>query len=373
MNERPAVAPGTADFADLFEHAPTGYMQLDGAGAIVRINQSGAAMLGWPAQWLAGKPFSRWVTQDDKPLFEDHRHRLRASGLGEAQELRIKNRQGRQLRLRLQSLREAGPQGEHGACRSILLDISRDAQAAQDARQLQAELSLAARRHAAGELAASLAHELNQPLGTVMLNCETALALLNTGSMRDCEFAAALAQATEAASYASEIVRHLRGFLRKGDEQRRVCAVADLITEVATLIETDARDHDVELRIDLADSLPRVGVVAVQIEQVLVNLVHNAVEAIGADCCPRRVTIRADTGPANDVRIAVEDTGPGVDRTVANRMFEPFFTSKNGLGMGLAISRGIVEAHGGRLWACNDPGGGARLQFTLPPDGDNAY
>ncbi|MGR9108475.1 MAG: sensor histidine kinase, partial [Gammaproteobacteria bacterium] len=335
---------------------------------IDKINRIGAGMLGWDEAWLAGKPFSRWVANTDKQLFHEHQQKVRGSETSITQELCIKNRQGRIVTLRLDSVREKRRYTPATACRSIMIDISGELKSARKLRRLQSQLNHLARLHTIGELAASLAHELNQPLGVVMLNCETALRLLNCGAGQDDDCLEALTQASEAALFASEVVRQLRGFLRNDGDTRGVCAIDSLIEDVSTLIEVDARDNDVELQLDLESDLPKVCVNAIQIEQVLLNLAHNSIEAMRENRgIRRRVTVRAQREGPNHVLVSVSDTGPGLSAQQLKRLFVPFYTSKtNGMGLGLSISRTIIEAHGGRLWPAEDFGSGATIHFVLP-------
>lgn len=359
-----SVAP---NYVDLFENAPVGYMQLNYEGGIQRINQTGAAILGWSPDWLLGKPFSRWVVNNDKQLFQAHHKQLCSQEQGSSQELRIKNREGRSVTLRLHSTRETDR--DTGGYRSIMVDISGDEQSARRLRRLQSQLTHVARVQTAGELATSLAHELNQPLGTVVLNCEAALRMLTSGQYDEHEVAEVLAQAKESATFASRIIRHLRSYLRKGDEQHQVCALPDLILNIIELIDTDARDNDVDLKLDFDTNLPDVRVNAVQIEQVLVNLVHNSIEAMSNNdnVGVKLVSILVRFEAPGDVCVSVTDTGPGLNAKQLTRVFNPFYTTKShGMGMGLCISRTIIEAHGGLLWADSKGHAGVTIHFTLP-------
>jgi two-component system, LuxR family, sensor kinase FixL len=362
------VSASLPNYIELFEHAPAGYMRLDASGVIASINRTGAAMLGWDAAWLTGQPFARWVQSDDRELFHAHCDRVRTAEQCLSQELRVKNRQGRTLSLRLQSVSESGSSQVAAGCRSILIDVSGEKQAARKLRQLRSQIAHFTRLNTAGELATSLAHELNQPLGTVVLNCETAMQLLNGAAERDHELVEALAQAREAACFASEVVRHLRGFLSHTDELRTVCQLSALIQDVSKLIEIDARDNDVDLELDIGQYLPPVRLDCVQIEQVLLNLAHNGIEALRDKYGdPRRVKITALQQSPRNILVSVEDTGSGMDAEQLQRSFTPFYTTKpDGMGMGLSISRTIVEAHGGKLWATSEPGQGAIFRFTLP-------
>jgi two-component system, LuxR family, sensor kinase FixL len=363
------------DYVDLFEHAPAGYMRLEASGDIASINGTGAAMLGWDAAWLTGQPFARWVETDDRELFHAHRDRVRTAGQCLSQELRVKNRQGRILTVRLQSVREAGRSEGAAGCRSILIDVSGEQQAARKLRNLQSQIAHFARLNTAGELATSLAHELNQPLGTVVLNCETAMRLLEGAARTECELVEVLTQAREAACYASEVVRHLRGFLSHTDDLRTLCQLSSLVQDVSKLIEVDARDNDVDLELDVGQGLPPVRLDCVQIEQVLLNLAHNSIEALrDRQGGRRRVRITALQQSDRHILVSIEDTGPGMDTKQLQRIFTPFYTTKrDGMGMGLSICRTIIEAHGGKLWAESEPGRGAILRFTLPTSQAERY
>ncbi len=356
------------DYADLFEHAPVGYMLLDPSGCIETINRTGAAILGWDPSWLLGKRFSRWVTNHHQQDFHNYQQQVQGCEDCVRLELFVKNRQGRTVGLRLDSVRETGWHPGAAGCRSVMIDISGEMKLARKLRRLQAQLNRLERLNTIGELASKLAHELNQPLGAVVLSCETALRLLHQGAGREHEFAEALTQAGEAASFASEVVRRLRGFLRNDDEIHTICELGALIQDISTLITVDARDDGIELELEIEKDLPPVCVDPVQIEQVLLNLAHNSIEAMrenGGAC--NRVLIRAARESPRQILVSVADTGAGLSARQLNRLFTPFYTTKsNGMGLGLSISRTIIEAHGGRLWPVAGVGGGATIHFTLP-------
>jgi len=360
--------PPTFDFHDLFERAPIGYVLLDTSGCICKINHTGAALLGWDPAWLTGESFARWVVNADRQQFHTHLNKLGNSGSCVSHKLRVKNRLGRIATLWLKSDADPAPSGSAKSFRTMMIDVSREQESARKMRSLQAQLSRLARLNTAGELATSLAHELNQPLGTIVLNCEAALRLLKPGAEPSPEFVEAVTQAREAATFASDIVRHLRGFLQHNDGMYSDCEFCALLQEVSTLIEVDARDSDIDLHLDIQRGMPCVRADGVQIGQVLVNLAHNGIEAMRENGgISNRLTIKARLQPSGQIQVSVADTGPGLDQRQAERIFSPFYTTKSkGMGLGLSISRTIIEAHGGRLWA--DAGGtaGATLHFTLP-------
>jgi PAS domain S-box-containing protein len=355
-------------YRDLYDRAPVGYLLLDAQGVIEDINRTGAAMLDWPRERLIGGPFARWVVREDRDLLCRHLAELRGRCEGRlTQELRIKTRSGWRIHVRLDSARMDGEGAAAGACRCAMVDVSAHRFAERQARLLQSRMTHAARLSTIGALASSLAHDLNQPLGTIRLNCDAALRMVRAGGGDDGSLTEALSQAVGAAAYAGEITRHLKSFLRKDDAQLIAVELPGLIAGAMRLIEAEARDHEVRIEAQCAAALPPVLAEPVHIEQVLINLLSNSIEAMrSAECPVRRITIRAQPLPRR-VLVSVADSGPGMDRQCAARAVQPFYTTKhNGLGMGLSISHAIVEAHGGKLWVEPGIGAGTVLHFTLP-------
>lgn len=247
-------------------------------------------------------------------------------------------------------------------------DITQRKRIEEDARRHRNELAHAGRVIVVGEMATSLAHELNQPL-TVISGCaQVCLDKLRSGNGRQGEMRDSLEQVAEQAHRASEIIRRTRRLLRKEQDEKQPIDINDAIRGIEDLLRVDAREQGTAVDLTLADGLPLVMADVVQIQQVILNLVHNGVEAMAAgDTNPRRLTIQTSAAPDGSVEVAVRDTGPGIPAGNLSRIFDPFFTTKpSGLGMGLAISRSIVEAHGGRLWAATNEGIGAVFRFTLP-------
>jgi C4-dicarboxylate-specific signal transduction histidine kinase len=196
-------------------------------------------------------------------------------------ELTIKGRQGRPLEVRLESV--AGLKSAPMTCQTAMIDITEHRRAAQEIRLLQAQLAHVARCNTMGELASSLAHELNQPLGAIVLYCDTCLRMTRAGVKDPNDLGAALEQVSDAARHASAIIRHLRAFLRKGDGQRTEVDLNTLIREVVKLLEMETRDCGGTIHLNLVPDLPRVIADPIQIEQVLVNLARNGIEAMERD------------------------------------------------------------------------------------------
>jgi C4-dicarboxylate-specific signal transduction histidine kinase len=248
-------------------------------------------------------------------------------------------------------------------------DVTERKRAEDQARQHLQSLAHVARVASMGEMATAIAHEVNQPLTAILSYSQACVRLLQGENAPIAEITDAMSRVAEAAERASQIIRHLRSLVRKDDAQRLPVQVNYLVGEVVRLVRPEARQSEVEIRTDLAEELPPVLADNIQIQQVLVNLVRNAIEAInGAAAVERReVRVLTRTGPRNTVETRVEDTGPGFDGDTAATLFEPFLTTKaQGMGIGLSISRSIVEAHQGRIGATGRPGCGASFWFTLP-------
>ncbi len=233
--------------------------------------------------------------------------------------------------------------------------------------QHQAELAHVARLSTMGEMATGLAHELNQPLTAVVNYTSGCLRRLQGEQAVEPAIVEAMQRAVEGASRASEIVRHLREFIRKDDAQRTRFALNDALRSVARLLEREARQQHVALVLDLERDLPCVEANRIQIEQVVLNLAKNAIEA--SACVGREglvVVLRTRAREAA-IEVAVQDSGGGFSSAEVERLFEPFYTTKpDGMGMGLSISRSIVEAHGATLEASAAQGAGAVFRFALP-------
>jgi len=240
-------------------------------------------------------------------------------------------------------------------------------------RRVQAELAHVARVTTLGELTASIAHEVNQPIAAAMLNAQTALRWLAAQPPDLEEANQALARIVEAGNRAGNVIGRIRDLVKKTPHRVDLFDINDAIREVVELTRPEAVKNDVLVRMELADGLPLVKGDRVELQQVVLNLIVNAVEAMSAVAKrPRELVIRTERAES-DVMVTVRDSGPGLPETDVDRIFQPFHTTKQaGLGMGLSISRSIIEAHGGRLWASASAPHGAAFQFTAPADAGSA-
>lgn len=253
-------------------------------------------------------------------------------------------------------------------------ELSRDVlNAGRLARELahqRAELARVNRVSTLGELAASLAHELNQPLTGILSNAQAGELVLSREPPDTSELREVLAAVIADTRRASDIIRQMRDFLCRRDTPRQSLDLNALIEQVLRLLRSEAVLHDLILEAELAPALPPVRGDRVQLQQVFLNLFLNAQQAMaGTGSTGRRLAIATKANAAGQVLIAIEDSGPGFDPATLDRVFDPFFTTRaEGMGMGLAICRSIVEAHGGRIHAANRPEGGARVAVVLPSE-----
>ena len=252
-------------------------------------------------------------------------------------------------------------------------DITERLRAEDDARQMQERLTHFGRISTMGEMAAGIAHEINQPLtaiATYAQACQRIMKIHCAGNTDQAiaDLAQGLEQIENQALRAGEVIRRLRTFVRNREVRRESLDPNQLMEDLLMLAQTDARHHGVQIRVERGDSLPTVQADPVQMQQVILNLVRNGIDAmLDLPHERREIVLRATANEAGDVEFSVCDQGPGLADTAKRDLFNPFFTTKTaGTGLGLAISQSIVRAHGGRIWYRDNPGGGACFCFTLP-------
>lgn len=239
------------------------------------------------------------------------------------------------------------------------------------AEQLQAELAHVSRISTLGELAASISHELKQPITAAMLTASTGLKWLKRDKPNVEEASDALESIIKDGKRASEIIDRLRSLYTKVPPKREEIAVNEVISEMVVLLRAEATRNAVSMRADLADNLPSAIADRVQVQQVLMNLMLNGIEAMSDT--GGVLTVESQSGAQGIIEISVNDTGPGLPHDEADQIFDAFYSTKpQGSGMGLAICKSIVESHGGRIWANSNGGCGAMFHFTLPAGSSEA-
>ncbi len=245
-------------------------------------------------------------------------------------------------------------------------DVTERHQAEMETQLLRRELALYSRAATVSELTASIAHELNQPLAAILSNAQAALSLMDRRTPDLKELREIFADIVADDQRAAEVIRSLRSMLKKGVTEHRPLSLNDLIRDVASIVRTEALARKVSVALDLDSSLPSVNGDRVQLQQVVLNLIVNAFEAMDASKQPRKLALRTRQAAGELVLDAV-DSGPGIPPGSLDSIFQPFVTTKKeGLGMGLSLSRSIAMAHLGRLWAENNADGGATFHLALP-------
>ena len=250
----------------------------------------------------------------------------------------------------------------------VLMDITAAKQAEEVLQELHASLAHVTRVTALGELTASIAHEVNQPLAAIVTNGDAGLRWLNREVPQLDEVRGAIERMIDCAKHASEVIARLRALSRKSTSEKIRLDINEVVNEVLVLIRREISVHQVSVQLDLAAPLPPVFGDRVQLQQVIMNLLVNGIQAMAPITDRRReLLIRSRSHNSEQVLVEVRDSGVGIDPEHVGQLFNPFFTTKaNGMGMGLSICRSIIEAHGGRIWASHNTGLGTTLQFTLP-------
>jgi signal transduction histidine kinase len=235
-------------------------------------------------------------------------------------------------------------------------------------RDAQAELAHVTRVTTLGELTASIAHEVNQPLAGISSNAEACLRWLDRGTPNLDAARRSVEWIINDCNRAGEVIQRVRALAKRTDIQKEPLQINDVVDEVISLMQREMSNHQVSLRKELASGLPLVFVDQIQLQQVIINLVINSIEAMQpVTDRPRELTIQSRRDGEHQVLLTVKDCGIGISAENVDRLFGAFFTTKpSGTGMGLSISRSIINAHGGRLWAESNLPQGAIFQFTLP-------
>jgi two-component system, LuxR family, sensor kinase FixL len=336
-------------------------------GVITYWNRGAETMYGWTKEEALGK-VSHLLLQTVFPQSLEHvLAELVRSGRWEG-ELIHTGRDGKRIVVVSRWALERDEQGRPVAALELNSDITARKRAEEALHQAQAELAHLTRVMTVGELAASIAHEVNQPLTAVITNGNAGLRWLARDPPNLEEAQEAMRRMIRDGSRASEVIARIRTLIRRAEPQKARLALNDVIEEVIALADSEVRRSRVLLKTDLAADLPPVLADRIQLQQVLLNLMLNGMEAMRAVTDrARELIVRSQSDETDTLRVAVQDCGAGIDPQDMDRIFTAFFTTKpEGLGMGLAISRSIIEAHGGRMWATPNVGPGVTVQFTLP-------
>jgi C4-dicarboxylate-specific signal transduction histidine kinase len=247
----------------------------------------------------------------------------------------------------------------------LSIDIDERKRAEDHLRDTRIKLAKASRLTTVAELAASIAHELNQPLMSILANAQAAKRWLNAASPNVMEVNSSIERTIRDARAADATMQHIRALFKQESFVKKDVRIPDMLNEAVRIVQEDPKKCAVPVKCHFEESLPAVPVDQIQVQQVFINLIVNAIEALERQQVAPLVTLRAAVTDSDRMLVQVIDNGPGVDDP--ERIFDAFMTTKEkGMGIGLAVSRSIVEAHGGRLWAENNKAGGAIFNVTLP-------
>jgi PAS domain S-box-containing protein len=363
----------------IVEAANDAVVSMDESGAILLANPATRRIFGYDSAEMVGKPMTMLMPEMMRKLHENGFKRYLDTGKRhlnwQGVEVTAQRKDGQEFPVEV-SFGELTSDG-HKVFTGFIRDISERKQAEDQLRasernlqMTQAELARVSRLTTMGELAASIAHEVNQPLTAVINNASACLRLLANRSLEPEVLRRALEGVVADGTRASAVLARIRAFIKKEPAEKSELDINEVIQEVLALAGRELYENRVLPDRQLNTDLPTVLADRVQLQQVLLNLIMNGVEAMAAVTDrPRLLGVQSRTDESGDVLIAVSDSGTGVGSEL-DRVFNPFFTTKeNGMGMGLSISRSLVEGHGGRLWAAPNSPHGAVFSFTLPPIG----
>ena len=359
-------------YRTIVDHAADAIMLRTDDGKLVDVNQYACESLGYTREELLGMTPRDFVDPNEDPAsFRSIGERLMAGEVF-GFESRFRRKDGTLLPVDVR-VRPYWQGGQHLNL-AIVRDITERKQAEQERerlRELEAELAHINRVNVIGEMTASIAHEINQPLSGVVSNGEACLLWLGADSPNLEEAREAVRRIVRDGTRAGEIISRIRGLVKKSSLPKTKLDLNETVREVIALLADEAKRRKITIQTEFAEVLGPVVGDRVQLQQVVVNLVMNAMDAM-RDTVSKRLRITTSNGEPGQVCVAVQDTGVGLDPNNLTKIFDPFYSTKSGMGMGLSISRSIVQSHGGRLWAATNQDGGVTVQFTLPRYHDGA-
>ncbi len=352
----------------LYEDNPSMYFTVDAEATVLSVNRFAAVEFGYEVKDLLGQSLLNIFHEDDRKAVQQH-VRICTQHLDKVfnWECRMVRQDGSILWVKELARAFQNPDG-----RSVILTVCEDVterkQAKERLREHQAQLAHVARLSTMGELATSIAHEVNQPLSAIANYARGCVRILHRGTENPDALIDVMEKIGQQAERAGEVIRRTREFVRKDEPKDTEVDINDLVRGVIMLVDYELRLARLEPRLEMTERLPPILADAIQIEQVILNLVCNAIEAMEGSTGPKgKLIIRTSSPTSNIIEVAISDKGHGLPGGRADQVFDPFFTTKsNGMGMGLSISYSIVEAYGGRMWATPNPAGGATFRFTLP-------
>ncbi len=362
-----------AETSAILDTAVDGIIIIDEVGRIETFNQAASELFGYSAEEVIGKTVNMLMTGSDASNHDryltDYLRTGKASIIGVGRELVAKTASGERvpIYLAVSDIQISGRRRFAGIVRNLT-----EQHAAREALASQREkLAHVGRLSTMGEMTASIAHEINQPLTAISMYAQASLKLLERGGSDD-KVKDALEKLNTQSLRAGAVIERIQRFARAQETTKELVDLNDLVTDLLKLADSDARMHDIELELTLADALPQLFADPVQIQQVILNLIRNGIDAMNEINCRNGRCIQLLTLlDGGEVRLEVRDQGPGVAEDQSELVFTPFHTTKKeGMGMGLSICRSIISEHGGELRFKNNDQAGACFYFSLPIDNE---
>ncbi|GGD63796.1 PAS domain-containing sensor histidine kinase [Aurantiacibacter arachoides] len=353
----------------ILDTVPDAMVVIDEAGLIHDFSLAAERMFGWKADEIAGRNVSVLMPDPYRSAHDSYLERYYRTGerriIGKGRVVVGARNDGSTFPLEL-AVGEMKAQGQRFFT-GFIRDLTERQQAETRLQELQSELVHVSRLTALGEMASALAHEINQPLSAIANYLKGSRMLLKRQDVPHERVADAVDRAATEALRAGDIIRRLRDLVARGETERTIESLPKLVEEASALALVGAKEHGIRVQYAFSSEVNLVLADKVQIQQVVLNLVRNAVDAMADSAAlQRHLTISIEPTDGGMAAVVVTDTGPGIDPDVAEKLFQPFITTKRtGIGVGLSISRTIVEAHGGRIWAQEAQSVGAEFGFTL--------
>jgi two-component system sensor kinase FixL len=355
----------------ILDTVPDAVVVIDRQGLMTSFSPAAERMFGWTEAEVLGKNVSLLMPEPYQSAHDSYLERYARTGerriIGSGRIVVGCRRDGSTFPMELAVGETKGPTPSFTG---FIRDLTESQETETRLQELQNELVHVSRLTAMGEMASTLAHELNQPLSAIANLLTGSRRLMDRGREADqAKIRDAIDRAAAQALRAGEVIHRMRDFVRRGASEREAESLSKLIEEASALALIGEKERQVDVRLNLDPKADAVFADRVQVQQVLLNLIRNGIDAMQVqDPKKRALLISSDLTDEGWSRVIVDDTGPGIAEAVLERLFQPFMTTKpQGMGVGLSISRSIIEAHGGRIWAEANPAGGARFCFTLPP------
>jgi two-component system sensor kinase FixL len=365
---------GSAQLEPVLDAMIESLIVIDSTGIIERVNKATQGMFGYEPDELIGRNISKLMSGSDQSRHDNYLSRYQKTGerriIGVGREVQARHKDGSSFPAKI-AVGEVSSAGETRYV-GLISDLTEQRQAEAQALIRREEMVNVSRLSTMGEMAAAMAHELNQPLTAIANYAAASKRLLDKGPEYTDDVKEALQEIYDQAHRAGEVIRRTRNFTKSAEAMRGETTLAEVAKPIRSLAELDTKANNIRLRWDIQPDLPPIDVDSVQIQQVILNLIRNAVDAMHDTEPDRRIiAVKAKLTAPHQIRLEVSDQGHGVQDGKSSDIFNAFFTTKKtGMGMGLAICRTIIRAHGGELgFRNNDPGlggHGATFFFTIP-------